>query len=47
MKCNYNKIKMDFWKWWENEVEYMQGDAVDIAFVWDTPIPLITESAFY
>lgn len=39
--------KSDFWKWWENEVEYMQGDAVDMAFVWDTPSPLITESAFY
>lgn len=39
--------KSDFWKWWENEAEYMQGDAVDMAFVWDTPSPLITESAFY
>lgn len=36
-----------FWEWWENSAEYMQGDAVDMAFVWDTPSPLITESAFY
>lgn len=37
----------DFWEWWENSVEYMQGDIVDMAFVWDTPSPLMTESEFY
>ena len=40
-------LKEDFWEWWQDAAEYMQGDPVDICFVFDKPHPLIQESAFY
>ena len=34
-------LKEDFWEWWQEAAEYMQGDCVDICFVFDKPHPLI------
>ncbi|MDL0103803.1 hypothetical protein NYG95_06215 [Campylobacter felis] len=37
----------DFWKWWEEKEEYVQGDELDFAFIWDEQNPVIFQSPFF
>ncbi|RTJ79961.1 hypothetical protein C3H43_01880 [Campylobacter jejuni] len=44
---NSFEIKHDFWNWWEDKEEYMQGDKLDFAFVWDKENEIIFQSSFF
>ena len=37
-------ITVDFWEWWKNVVSYINGDSVDICFVYDKQYDLLLEN---
>lgn len=37
-------ITLDFWEWWEKVVSYIDGDSVDICFVYDKNYDLLKEN---
>lgn len=40
-------IMTDFWNWWKKVVSYVEGDPVDICFVYDKNYDLINECDVY
>ena len=37
-------ITIDFWEWWKRVVSYIDGDDVDICFIYDKKYDLLSEN---
>lgn len=41
------KVEEDFWEWWKDTIDYVDGDILDFCFVWDKELQIISQSPFF
>lgn len=41
------KIEEDFWEWWKDTIDYVDGDILDFCFIWDKEAQVIFQSPFF